>query len=136
MSISENVTGFQHLGVPVSNIEKSIEFYSRIGFKVLSRYELQEDGGTTYVAFIDLKNFCIEIYQPAAGFDPGRGETGPVDHFALNVADVDQAFEQIKSLGFEPMSDAPVQLPLQKNGIRFFIIQGPDGEKVEFNQML
>ncbi len=136
MKLNENLTGFQHLGIPVSNIEKSIEFYSTIGFNVLSRYELQENGGTTFVAFIDLNGFCIEIFQPAGGFEKGRGETGPIDHLALNVNDIDEAFTAVKDMGFAPMSDSPIFLPLQKNGVKFFIIQGPDGEKVEFNQML
>ncbi len=136
MSITGNVTGFQHLGLPVSDIEKSIEFYSSIGFKILSRFELQEDGGTTYVTFIDINGFCIELYQPAAGFDKVRGITGPIDHLALNVKDINTAFSDIMAMGYAPMSEAPITLPLQADGVSYFVISGPDGEKVEFNQIL
>ncbi len=136
MGIAENLTGFQHLGLPVSDIEKSIEFYSSIGFKILSRFELQEDGGTTYVAFIDISGFCIELYQPAAGVDSGRGITGPIDHLALNVKDINAAFSDVKAMGYIPLSDAPITLPLQADGVSYFVIAGPDGEKVEFNQIL
>ena len=136
MKLSENVTGFQHLGLPVSDIEKSITFYTKLGFEVQSRWELKENGGTTRVAFIEQKGLCLELYQPAGGFESGRGETGPVDHFALNVSDVDAAFGEVEALGLATLSEEPIYLPLQNNGIRYFVVPGPDGEKMEFNQIL
>ena len=56
-SLTENITGFQHLGLPVKDIETSINFYSGFGFTVSSRFELNEKGGATKVAFLDLSGF-------------------------------------------------------------------------------
>ncbi len=33
--IKEHVTGFQHLGLPVTKIEQSVSFYERLGFSVI-----------------------------------------------------------------------------------------------------
>ena len=136
MSLTGNITGFQHLGLPVANIEKSIDFYTGLGFRISGRYELDEDGGITFVAFLDLNGFCIELYQSAGGPEPGRGKTGPIDHLTLDVRNIDTAFEEIKSSGYTLINDEPVYLPLQANGVKYFMVLGPDGEKVEFNQIL
>jgi catechol 2,3-dioxygenase-like lactoylglutathione lyase family enzyme len=91
------------------------------------------------VAMMEHENFTIELYEP--GLEK-RGEIaarpdGHIDHVALNVLDIDQAYADIKAAGFEILEgDAPVYLPFWKNGVKYFTVRGPDGEKVEFNQIL
>ena len=38
--------------------------------------------------------------------------------------------------GFKVIEEAPVFLPFWKNGCKYFNITGPDGERLEFNQIL
>ena len=134
--IIENVTGFQHLGVPVVDLGKSIDFYCVIGFSVSNRYEIEENGGSTKVAFLNLGSFCLELYQPSGRVLPKDISPGPIEHFALDVRDIEKAFKDLKAKGFKPLADAPIKLPLRERGIKYFVILGPDGEKVEFNQIL
>jgi len=134
--ISKNVTGFQHLGIPVVDLENSIDFYGGIGFAVTDRFEIEEDGGSTKVAFLNIGSFCLELYQQSMRPIPKDFSPGPIEHFALDVLDIDQTFRDVKAAGFKPLSDAPIRLPLRERGIKYFVILGPDGEKVEFNQIL
>ena len=43
MNLNENITGLQHIGIPTLVIDKTIEFYESLGFKVIQRESL-EDG--------------------------------------------------------------------------------------------
>ncbi len=38
--------------------------------------------------------------------------------------------------GFHPIEAAPVKLDFWENGCMYFNILGPDGERLEFNQIL
>lgn len=133
-TITDNITGFQHLGLPVKDIERSISFYSGFGFTVSGRHELEECGGITKVAFLDINGFCLELYQPAPGVADNR-TAGIIDHIALDVKDIDIAYKEITDAGFEVIEGINT-LPLQAKGIKYFMIPGPDGERVEFNQIL
>ena len=61
---------------------------------------------------------------------------GHVDHVAFDVDDIDLTFETLKQGGFTILEEAPVFLPFWKNGCKYFNITGPDGERLEFNQIL
>ncbi|WP_319559112.1 VOC family protein [Marispirochaeta sp.] len=133
-TLTDNITGFQHLGLPVKDIDQSISFYCGFGFSVSGRHELEEHGGITRVAFLDINGFCLELYQPAPGVADDR-TTGIINHIALDVKDIDTVYEEINKAGFRVIEGINT-LPLQANGIKFFMISGPDGERVEFNQKL
>lgn len=135
MELTGNITGFQHLGIPVADLEKSVAFYSSLGFRIENRSELEETGGTTQIAFMVFGSFCIEFYQPAGNFDFAP-KPGQIDHFAMDVRDIDSAFIYFKDAGQEILEEAPVFLPIHGKGVKYFTVLGPDGEKVEFNQMV
>jgi lactoylglutathione lyase len=139
MLLQGNLQGLQHLGLPVTDIERSKAFYMQLGFTETLRTEIQEDQDLIQVAMMEHENFTIELYQLGRERRQeiaGRGD-GHIDHVALNVLDIDQAYAEIKSAGLEILeADAPVYLPFWKNGVKYFTVRGPDGEKVEFNQIL
>ena len=83
-------------------------------------------------------NMVIEIYQmPESELNEIRKrKNGHIDHIAFDVTDIDEAFSEMKSAGFTLIEKAPVFLCFWKNGCRYFNIIGPDGERLEFNQIL
>lgn len=130
MNWTENVTGIQHIGIPTNDMEKTIAFYLSLGFEIAHR-TVNEAAGEE-VCFLRLKNLCVETYQNFSAV----GKPGAIDHVALDVKDVDEAFLKAVSSGYT-MLDKEVQfLPFWDKGVRFFTIEGPNGEKVEFSQML
>ena len=106
------VTGIAHIGIPTNDIEKTIEFYKRLGFQVL--LETYNEKACEKVAFLQLQNYSIETFEnhQAAMAD------GAYQHVALDVTD-----------GIEA-------LPFWDNGVKFFMIKGPNEEKIEFCQKL
>ena len=139
MLLQGNLQGLQHLGLPVTNLEQSKAFYTQLGFVEAMRMDIQPESETIRVAMMEHENFTIELYE--LGLEERREiasrSDGHIDHVALNVLDIDKACEEIKSAGIEILeNDAPVYLPFWKNGVKYFTVRGPDGEKVEFNQIL
>ena len=130
MTLQENVTGLQHIGIPTNDIEATIAFYTGLGFTVVMR-TVNEAAGEP-VAFLQLKNVVIETYQTGNA----SMRLGAIDHICLDVQDIESAFVSIKE-GAYTLLDQEIQfLPFWENGVRYFTIQGPNHEKVEFCQRL
>ncbi len=60
-----NFKGIQHLGIPVTDLETSVSFYSRLGFKriLASKVEVPEENDRILVAFMEQRGIVIELYQ-------------------------------------------------------------------------
>jgi len=126
MAFSRIATGIQHIGVPTNDIEKTIAFYTSLGFEVAHR----ADNNGELVAFLRLGDLTVETYQNFKAV----GTAGAVDHIAINVTDVDEARRIADSMHLEVIEEG--QLPFWTNGVKYFTILGPNREKLEFNQYL
>jgi len=128
----------QHIGIPVTNLERSEAFYQRLGFENVMTSAFTHNGGEGKVAMMQSAEIIIEIYQMPDGelSEIKQRKDGHVDHVAFDVDDIDLTFETLKQGGFTILEEAPVFLPFWKNGCKYFNITGPDGERLEFNQIL
>ncbi len=127
----ENVGGWSHLGIPVVDLEAAIQFYAQFGFVPVMRARVEGEPPVD-AAMLEKDNFVLEFYQlPATA-----GVDGHIDHIAFDVADIEAAFNELHAAGFATLETAPVLLPFWERGDRYFNIRGPNGEKVEFNQIL
>lgn len=132
------INGLQHVGIPVTDISVSRAFYERLGFKNVMTAPFEIESGKGECTMMQRDNFVIELYQmPAKELEEikSRGN-GRIDHIAFDVPDVDEAMSTLKKNGFHVMEDKPVRLNFWKHGVKFFFITGPDGERLEFNQIL
>ena len=101
MNLKTYTTGIQHIGIPTNDIEKTIEFYQKLGFEIALRTVNEE--ANEKVAFLkDIK----EIYQ------------------------------YIEKMQMNTTNDEIHFLPFWENGVKFFTIEGPNKEKIEFSQYL
>ena len=55
---------------------------------------------------------------------------------AADVDDIEAAWEAVRAAGYPTREEAIRTLPFWERGVRFFNIQGPNGETVEFGQIL
>jgi catechol 2,3-dioxygenase-like lactoylglutathione lyase family enzyme len=133
-----NLGGIQHLGVPVTSLETSVKFYQDLGFERIMSAEVPEGDDAIQVAMMKHDNVIIELYQLTGEEREAlkNRSDGHIDHIAFNVKDIDQAFEELKSAGFDTIEEKPVFLDFWEKGCKYFAIRGPDGEKLEFNQIL
>jgi fructose PTS system EIIBC or EIIC component len=55
----------------------------------------------------------------------------------IEEALADKAYAEVRAAELEILEEAaPVFLPFWSRGVKFFTVRGPDGEKLEFNQIL
>ena len=128
----------QHIGIPVTDLTRSEAFYKHLGFKNVMAATFSFNGDNGNVAMMKYNEMIIELYQmpPAELQEIHNRRNGHIDHIAFDVDDIDTAFNELKKLSFNIIEEVPVFLSFRKNGCKYFNIIGPDGERLEFNQIL
>ena len=132
------INHLQHVGLPVTNLENSEQFYKRLGFLPVMNSTFMYEGAEGKVLMMQLNSIVVELYQmpePELSKIKQRKD-GRIDHIAFDVDDIDATFKLLKEEGFSVIEEAPVYLPFWKRGCKYFNISGPDGERLEFNQIL
>ena len=130
MDLKTYTTGIQHIGIPTNDIEKTIEFYNNLGFEIALQTINEE--ADEKVAFLKLKTLVIETYENRQA----KLANGAIDHVAINVKDIEEVYHYIEENQMNTTNDEIHFLPFWENGVRFFTIEGPNKEKVEFSQYL
>ena len=132
------IRSLQHVGIPVVDIAVSEAFYTRLGFHKAMHSPFEMDGKTGTCIMMKQGNILIELYQlPEHKLDEIRERSdGHIDHIAFDVADIDSTFRTLKEAQFHILEEEPVFLSFWKKGCRYFNILGPNGERLEFNQIL
>lgn len=129
MRIGDYCLGLQHIGVPTSDINNTILFYQSLGFEVI--YQRTNDNGQ-HVAFLQLGNLQIETYDK----EPTAMQDGAFQHIAIDVKHIEALYEEVKEQGFK-FIDPPIRdLPYWEHGIKYFKIEGPNKETIEFCEKL
>lgn len=128
----------QHIGIPVTDINVSADFYQRFGFENVMAATFDYNAGKGKVAMMKLNEMVIELYEmPESELQEiRRRSNGHIDHIAFDVDDIDKTFDELKKNNFNILEERPVFLSFWKNGCKYFNITGPDGERLEFNQIL
>jgi lactoylglutathione lyase len=130
--MKHNPTGLAHVGIPCSDVKKSVAFYEQFGFKTVAS---GENLSGFHIAMVRLGDCTLELYQsvdPSVN-DVANLKNGHVDHVALAVDNLEGLYEECLEKG----------IPVVTNGIEsigvwapkechYFIIVGPDGERIEF----
>ena len=110
MEWADNFTGLQHIGIPTNDMDKTVEFYKKIGFEVA--HETKD--GDVRVVFLKLRDLIL-------------------DHIAFDVVDIEEAYKFITGLQIKILTEITF-LPFWEKGVKFFIAQGPNLERLEFAQ--
>ena len=126
--IGKRVTGLQHIGLPTNDMPATVAFYRSLGFEIAN----QANNNGEAVCFLQLAGVCIEAYESGKA----AGKAGAIDHIALDVDDIEAAWEAVRAAGYQPRESEIQTLPFWYKGVRFFNIEGPNGETVEFGQIL
>jgi catechol 2,3-dioxygenase-like lactoylglutathione lyase family enzyme len=122
------IKGIQHVGIPTNDIKKTVAFWESLGFKRV--LETTNDGNP--VCFLKIKDTIIETYEN----HQGTMRYGAIDHICLGTDDIEEAFKFVKKLGHPILEGKIITLPFWEKGFRYFTVEGPNKEKVEFGQVL
>lgn len=126
-----------HVAISVSDLNKSQQFYEKLGFQQVHRWDA-EDGSLTIV-HLKLNTVVLEIFAYKSNADANelKLEVGNqltsigVKHFGLVVDDVSRCLEQIKSEGY--ITNSP-RITKGRTKVDYFFIKDPDGMWVEIVQ--
>jgi len=136
--ISTLINHLQHVGIPVTDMAVSLAFYNRLGFENVMQSAFTSEGEAGTCIMMKNNSVIIELYQmPEQQLaEVRKRKNGHIDHIAFDVDDIDSSFTALKNASFEIVEEQPVFLSFWKNGCKYFNIIGPDGERLEFNQIL
>ncbi|NEA29792.1 VOC family protein [Actinomadura bangladeshensis] len=115
-----------HLGLRVSDLERSLAFYTALGFTRLGSVPETQFGSLTMLKLPDDPFVSLELVH-----DPARPvtDTGAVNYLVVQVDDLDATIADLaaKDVPAEPPADlAP--------GMRTSWLTDPDGYKIELVQ--
>ncbi|HBB32733.1 MAG TPA: glyoxalase [Cyanobacteria bacterium UBA8803] len=143
------VTAVESVGMTVSDMDKSVEFYSKVlSFKKVSDVEVL---GTEYEQLQGLFGVRLRVVRMQLGSElielteylTPKGRPIPVDsrsndrwfqHIAIAVRDMDKAYQHLRQYRVQHASTAPQRIPDWNSaaaGIRAFYFKDPDGHNLE-----
>jgi catechol 2,3-dioxygenase-like lactoylglutathione lyase family enzyme len=132
------IRAFSHVGVCVSDLERSLAFYrDGLGFRETRRFDVAGEAAETLLALADLDlrvvllerdGVRLELLHYDAPGHRGSGEPRPmnalgISHLSLRVDDVDAAAEALERAG------GRVLRATRTDGALF--VTDPDGTRIE-----
>jgi lactoylglutathione lyase len=122
---------FVHASVRTSNMERSIDFYSRfLGLKLQSRREIKENNAEiAFLQDVDRKGCILELtfYRNQKRFFQSEYEERLFDHLGFEVPDMDKAIATLRKENVT-IIDEPFKLG---SNTTIAFIEDPDGTLIE-----
>ena len=123
---------FVHTSIRTSNMNKSIEFYTRLmGLRLLSRHEIpRNDAEIAFLQDSGGKGAKLELtfYRKQKKFIQAEYEDRLFDHLAFEVKDVEKTISKMRSEKVE-ITDEPFKLG--PTGPLIAFVEDPDGTLIE-----
>jgi len=120
------VLGFEHVGIQIADIDKSISFYQEVvGLELLDQFSHTD--GKMKLAFLGVKDqIIVELIE---GYNPDLPDEGKVHHIAFKVDNIEAERKRLQSANVEWIYEDITVLP---NGAKYIFFRGPDKEWIEF----
>ena len=125
------ITGISHIALTVSDMEKSLDFYTRVlGFT--KAFQLTEPGtGKPWIEYLKAGNQFVELFYNGTEDNPWKHTHRGFNHLCLQVDDIYITVKKIEEAGY-PM-DRPVTTGCDKNQQAW--LTDPDGVRIELMQI-
>jgi lactoylglutathione lyase len=121
-------TKFTYVGIRVTNLQRSIDFYTKIlGMTITGRGKCEQAKGETVGLQTEKDGFILELnyYEKDSPHNtkyvPGEG----LDHLAFKVENLDEALQEANKAGHKTI------LQMKADGARWAYIEDPDGNWIE-----
>jgi catechol 2,3-dioxygenase-like lactoylglutathione lyase family enzyme len=128
-----DINGLAHICVFTNDMTKALAFYTdTLGFEVVHRTHLDSGYGFGLVR----RGSCIiELLEPDDVNKVKSRTTGPIDHIALEVKDINTVVAKLKAKGVS-FSTPIIDDPKMMGGVRIAFFRGPSGESFELFEYL
>lgn len=121
-----------HIGLVVSDLERSITFYEALGFA--TALVMESDDGSRTITFMELGGLQIELFWYAASTEPAprADDHAPgLRHLALRTDGLESTMADLKAKGVMPEDTV---LRVASGGFRLALFDDPDGIEIEIMQ--
>jgi len=119
---------FMYVGIRVTDLERSIDFYTNIlGMKVSGRSKIEQTKGETVGLQTEKDGFTLELnyYEKDSPYNTKYVVGEGLDHLAFKVDDLGKALEEARKAGHRTI------LQMKADGGRWAYIEDPDGNWIE-----
>jgi lactoylglutathione lyase len=119
---------FTYVGIRVTNLQKSIDFYTKLlGMKVAGRSKIEQTKGETVGLQSEKDGFMLELnyYERNSPHNTKYTVGEGLDHLAFKVDDLDKALDEARKAGHRTI------LEMKADGSRWAYIEDPDGIWIE-----
>jgi lactoylglutathione lyase len=119
---------FAYVGIRVTNLQKSIDFYTKLlDMKVNGRGRVEPTKGETVGLESEKGGFALELnyYEENSPYNSKYVVGEGLDHLAFKVGDLDKALEKARQGGHRTI------LQVKADGNRWAYIEDPDGIWIE-----
>ena len=119
---------FTYVGIRVTNLQKSIDFYTKLlGMNIAGRSKIEQCKGETVALESEKGGFALELnyYEKDSPYNTKYMAGEGLDHLAFKVDDLDKALEEARKAGHR------VLLEMKSQGGRWAYIEDPDGMWIE-----
>lgn len=124
--MAEKLLGLAHIGIRVTDEEKSKDFYLNTLHFELKAENVLPNG--TKIIFCDAGSCQLELICPVK---PSQRPEGVVSHIAIECKNIEGWVEELKEKGVKFESDEIGVIPNLMGGAKNIFLQGPGGERIE-----
>jgi lactoylglutathione lyase len=121
-------TRFTYVGIRVTDLQKSIDFYTKIlGMKVSGRGKIEQTKGETVGLQSEKDGFVLELnyYEKDSPYNTKYNVGEGLDHLAFKVDNLDKALKEAKKAGYRTI------LEMKADGSQWAYVEDPDGIWIE-----
>jgi lactoylglutathione lyase len=115
-----------HIGLRVTNLERSLAFYKAIGYGVVGSVPDTPIGHLTMLKLPDDEFVTVELVHDAKPVEPGTD----VSHLVVKVESMADTLDALASHGIEPVDPGQES----EDGLETTFIADPDGRRIELVQ--
>jgi len=119
---------FYYVGIRVTNVQKSIDFYTKLlCMKIINRGKIEQTKGETIALQSEEGSFVLELnyYEKDSPFNTKYTVGEGLDHLAFKVDNLERALEEARQAGYRVISEMKA-----KEG-KWAYIEDPDGIWIE-----
>jgi lactoylglutathione lyase len=121
------VPSFLHTCYRIGEIDRSVAFYEKLGFKEVARMPIGEEAINVFMALPEEDPVLELTYNHGVdSYDHGTG----YNHIALAVEDLDGTLERLAAVGLAP-EKPPYRPGGRTEGSRICFLRDPDGYRIE-----
>ncbi len=119
---------FSYVGIRVTNLQKSIDFYTKLlGMKVVDQGKIEQTKGETVALVSEKSDFVLELnyYEENSPYNTKYTAGEGLDHLGFKVDNLEKALEEAKLAGYR------IILEMKADNNRWVYIEDPDGIWIE-----